>query len=592
MRIGIAVLLASALSADSAHAALRVLRLPGTFVGVSALAADPVLPDTMYVAQTNGLVFAVRRGQVLPTPFLDLTGVVTPPGGEQGLLGLAFPRDAASSRRVFVHFNDQAGNTVIARFLRSTANPRVVDPASRMDLQWPAPGGGRQGFIAQPTSMHNGGHLAFGPDAYLYIGLGDGGGDNDPNGHAQNPASLLGKVLRVNVSVPDADPVGYSIPPGNPTFPVANVPAEVWAFGVRNPWRYSFDDLGLGKTDALFMADVGQSAREEIDVELPGPGGRNYGWRAFEGTIPNPNIPPEPLAFLPHTPPVYDYDRSSGWSVIGGYVYRGAALPSAHRGRYFFGDCIFGAVYSLGFTVDSTAGTVTATTRADHTADMGGPFKCITTFARDGDGELYFADIDFAAGGAGRVFKIVDGDTAAPEPPTNLAAQVGGSTIALSWAPSPTGGTTASYVLEAGTAPGLADLGAAPLVTPGLTTGGIPDGSYFVRVRAVGPGGTSAPTPDLQVVVGCSGPPAVPSAFTASLTAGLATFTWTLPPGATRTLLEAGFAPGGVDVVAPFDAPTTAFTVAAPPGTYFLRVRAANACGASGPSAERMLVVP
>ncbi|MEZ5420749.1 MAG: PQQ-dependent sugar dehydrogenase [Vicinamibacterales bacterium] len=288
---------AAILGGGVADAALRAQLVADGFTGAVALAQDPALPDTLYLAQTNGLVHAIRDGQTLPTPFLDLRGTVTASSVEQGLLGLAFPKDAASSGRVFVHFIDASGHHVIARFRRSAGNPRVADPATRRDLQWPAPGGGRRGYIEQPTTSHNGGHLAFGPDAYLYIGLGDGGGDNDPDRQAQNPASLLGKVLRVNVSVPDADPVGYAIPPGNPAFPIPDVLPEIWAFGVRNPWRYSFDDLGLGATNALFLADVGQSAREEIDVELPGPGGRNYGWPAFE--VDPESQPPAGTASLP-----------------------------------------------------------------------------------------------------------------------------------------------------------------------------------------------------------------------------------------------------------------------------------------------------
>lgn len=574
-----------------AHAALRALLVAQGFIGIVAVVPDPRFPDTVYVAQADGQVIALRAGQRLSTLFLDLRGVVTTPGGERGLLGMAFPKDAASSGRVFVNFTDAAGHTVVARFTRASSNPRTVDPASRKDLQWPA-GGSRQGFITQPTPSHNGGHLAFGPDGYLYIGLGDGGGDNDPSALAQSPTTLLGKVLRVNVSVPDADPIGYAIPPGNPVFPIPGALPEIWAFGVRNPWRYSFDDVGTGATDALFLADVGQSAREEIDVELPGPGGRNYGWRAFEGSLPNPNLPPEPLAFLPHAAPVHDFDRTLGWSITGGYVYRGEALPTAVRGRYFFGDCILGKVRSLGFTTDLTAGTVTATDVIDHTTELGGRFRCITTFARDRTGELYFADIDFANAGAGRVFQLVDGDRLLPDPPVNITASVQGSTVSLAWTAATTGGTTSSYLLEAGTAPGLADLAVVPTPAPSFSAPGVPDGTYHLRVRAVGLAGTSAPSANVPVVVGCVAPPPAPASYSASVAAGVVTLAWTVPAGAIGVRVEVGFATTATDVA--FDVPATSasFSAPAPPGSYFTRVRAVNACGTSAPSIELTLTVP
>ena len=588
----IAVTLAVAIAvATPAAAALRAQLIGSGFTGVTAVVHDPVLPDTLYVAQIGGLVRTVRGGVTQPVPFLDLSAVVFPSPGERGLLGMAFPLDAASSGRVFVNFIDAAGNTVIARFRRSAGNPRVVDPASRKDLQWPAGGGARQGFIVQPGTNHKGGHLAFGPDAYLYIGLGDGGGNNDPNNLAQNPASLLGKMLRVNVSVPDNDPIGYLIPPGNPTFPVAGALPEMWAFGLRNPWRYSFDDYGVGTTKALIVADVGQSAREEVNVEPQARGGRNYGWRAFEGSIANPNIPAESPSYAPVTPPTYEYTRAQGGSVTGGYVYRGAALPGEMQSRYVFGDCISGRVWSLGFSTNATTGEGTLGGLVDHTTDLGGAFECITAFARDGAGELYFTDLDFGTG-ASRVFKIVDGAALPPGTPTGLAATVTGSTVALTWAASQTGGTTTSYLLEAGTAPALADLGVHGVPTAALTVPGVANGQYYLRVRAVGPAGTSPPTADLQVVVGCTAPPPAPEITATAVVGRTATLTWTLPPGATGSRLEVGFTSGATDLVVPDDSGALGLVADAPPGTYFARLRAVNACGTGAPSAERVIVVP
>jgi glucose/arabinose dehydrogenase len=578
-------------SAAPAAAALRAQLIGTGFTGVSAVVHDPVLSDTLYVVQLGGLIRTVRDGVTQPVPFLDLGAVVFPGGGERGLLGMAFPLDAASSGRVFVNFINGSGNTVIARFRRSAGNPRVVDPASRKDLQWPAGGGGRQGFIVQPGTNHKGGHLAFGPDAYLYIALGDGGGDNDPSNLAQNPASLLGKMLRVNVSVPDSDPDGYLIPPGNPTFPVAGALPEMWAFGFRNPWRYSFDDYGSGATKALVIGDVGQSAREEVNVEPIARAGRNYGWRAFEGSIANPNIPPESPSYTPVTPPTYEYPRSQGGAVTGGYVYRGTALPAEMRGRYVFGDCIAGRVWSLGFATDVATGEGTLTGLVDHTAELGGPFACITSFARDGAGELYLTDLSFGSR-ASRIFKIVDGAALPPGTPTAFTATVTGSTVALNWAASQSGGTTTSYLLEAGSAPGLADFGVVPLPTASLTVPDVGNGQYYLRVRAVGPAGSSPPTTDLQVVVGCSAPPTAPDITAVTVAERTVTLTWTLPPGATGSRLEVGFTTGATDLVVPNDMAALSLVADAPPGTYFARLRAVNACGTGAPSAEQVIAVP
>ena len=575
-----------------AEAALRAQLVGSGFTGVSTVVHDPVLPDTLYVVQLDGLVRSVVNGATQPTPFLDLRAVTSPAGGELGLLGMAFPPDAATSGRVFVNFIDAAGNTVVARFTRTAGNPRVAVAASRKDLQWPAAGGGRQGFIVQTGANHKGGHLAFGPDAYLYVGLGDGGGDNDPSQNAQNPTSLLGKMLRVNVSVPDSDPIGYMIPPGNPTFPVAGVPAEVWAFGLRNPWRYSFDQFGNGRTRALLLADVGQSNREEVNVEPHGRGGRNYGWRVFEGSIPNPNLPVEPPAYTPVTAPTFEYPRSDGGSVIGGFVYRGTALPEAMRGRYVFGDCVSGRIWSLAFSLDPVNGEGRLDGRVDHTAELGGPFGCITSFARDDDGELSFTDLDFRTG-ASRIFRIVDGDTLPPGPPTGLAATVTGSTVALTWRASLAGGTTASYVLEAGSAPTLTNLGVVPLVEPALSVPGVADGTYFIRVRAVGPAGVSGPSNEIQAVVGCTVPPPAPQITTVTVTGRTVTFAWALPPGSTRAQLDVGYATGTTAVVVPIDGtPSSLVVPEVPPGTYFARLRAVNACGTSDASAEQTIVVP
>ena len=246
---------------------------------------------------------------------------------------------------------------------------------------------GTRGFVTQPFSNHNGGHLAFGPDGYLYIGLGDGGSGNDPDHRAQNPNELLGKMLRIDVNVPDADPFGYRIPPDNPFLGGNPARDEIWAFGLRNPWRYSFDDVARGGTGALVIADVGQNKFEEINYEPRGAGGRNYGWRNREGA--HDNVTSRPLAYQPATDPIFDYGRSDGISITGGFVYRGTRLGAAYRGRYFFAD-YSGRVWSLALTVDAI-GEAQASDRREHTAELGGSavLGTISSFGVDADGELY-----------------------------------------------------------------------------------------------------------------------------------------------------------------------------------------------------------
>src|SRR5262245_3546899 len=329
---------------------------------------DPTDRDVQYVVEQGGRLRVVRNGTVLPTDFLDLSATVSK-GGERGLLGLAFAPDYAASGRFFVNFTDLAGNTVVARFRRSS-NPVVADPTSRFDLRWGGPGG--QAFITQPFANHNGGNLVFGPDGYLYIGMGDGGSGDDPAHRAQTPSELLGKMLRIDVNVPDSHPTGYEVPSSNP-FIAAGPPGtrpEIWAFGLRNPWRYSFDDPTRGGTGALLIGDVGQGSFEEIDYEPSSRGGRNYGWRNREGA--HDHIPTPPPAYLPLTDPIYDYGRSVGQSVTGGYVYRGLQLGPSHRGRYFFADFVAGRVWSLGLSVDQVTGEAHVTKIVEQTAELGG----------------------------------------------------------------------------------------------------------------------------------------------------------------------------------------------------------------------------
>src|SRR3954470_4959428 len=271
-----------------------------------AIVQDPTDRGVQFVVQQDGHIRIVH-GAAVAGDFLDLSAAIVS-GGEQGLLGLAFAPDAATSGRFFVNFTNRSGDTVVARFRRPSSGA-IADAASRFDLRWGGAGGAA--FIPQPFANHNGGNLAFGPDGFLYIGLGDGCSGDDPGHRAQNPRELLGKILRIDVNVPDTDPIGYQVPSTNPfTVTPAGVRPEIWAFGLRNPWRYSFDDPSRGGTGALVIGDVGRTRWEEVDYEPPSHGGRNYGWRNREGA--HENITAVPPAFVPLIEPIHEYDHSVG----------------------------------------------------------------------------------------------------------------------------------------------------------------------------------------------------------------------------------------------------------------------------------------
>ncbi len=409
--IALALIAACGFIAD-VKAQLRSRLQASGFASPVAFVQDPADRAVQFLVQQNGRIRVVRGSTVLPADFIDLSSSIVA-GGEQGLLGLAFPPDAAVSGRFFVNFTNRLGNTVVAR-LRRSSDPIVADPASRFDLRW----GGAAGapFIEQPFANHNGGNLAFGPDGYLYIGLGDGGSGDDPGHRAQNPLELLGKMLRIDVSVPEAHPSGYQVPADNPFVrgvPVAARP-EIWAFGLRNPWRYSFDDPARGGTGAMVIADVGQNRWEEVDYEPPNRGGRNYGWRNREGA--HDNVTSRPPAYLPLIEPTYEYDHTVGQSITGGYVYRGSALPSTYRGRYFFADFVAARVWSMALTVDPGTGGASVSDLVEHTSELGGSAQIgnVSSFGVDAGGELYLVSYS-----RGAVLKII-GPPAPPSAPTGL----------------------------------------------------------------------------------------------------------------------------------------------------------------------------
>jgi glucose/arabinose dehydrogenase len=279
----------------------------------------------LFVIEQAGLIRIIQDGAVLPTPFLDIRDRVGSQGNEQGLLGLAFHPDYPDQGTFFVNYTDKLGDTQIARFKVSAADSNLADPASETRLL----------DIPQPYANHNGGEVAFGPDGYLYLGLGDGGAAGDPQNNAQSLESLLGKILRIDVN--SGDP--YTIPQDNQFAPAQN--PEIWAYGLRNPWRFTFDR----QTSDLYIGDVGQNEWEEIDFLPAGsPAGANFGWKLMEGN--HPYQPANPPGALNLVSPIAEYSHHEGCSVTGGVVYRGSRLPE-WNGVYLFADYCSGRVWGL-----------------------------------------------------------------------------------------------------------------------------------------------------------------------------------------------------------------------------------------------------
>jgi glucose/arabinose dehydrogenase len=408
---GLTLLVAAALTlVGSAQSAIQAVVFASGFTLPLAVVQDPRDASVQFVVEQGGRIRVVRNQTVEATDFLNLTASISS-GGERGLLGMAFPPDESATGRFYVNFTNQAGDTVVARFNRS-ANPLVADPSSRFDLRWN--GAANPAVIRQPFANHNGGHLAFGPDGFLYIGMGDGGSADDPGNRAQSGSELLGKMLRVDVGVSDSDPTGYRIPSDNPFVGGGPVQArgEIWAFGLRNPWRFTFDPRERGGSGAMLIGDVGQNAWEEIDYEPPARGGRNYGWRLREGA--HDRITSTPPAYRPLIEPIEEYSHSLGQSITGGYVYRGRALPGRFRGRYFFADFVQGRVWSIALSIDA-GGEATASDRIEHTAELSstGALGNISSFGVDSSGELFIVGHS-----RGVVLRIAAGN--APPAPTSL----------------------------------------------------------------------------------------------------------------------------------------------------------------------------
>lgn len=448
MRVAIWVVTVALLSSFWTGAEAQTLRAVPYVTGLVqpvGFVPHPTDPTLQYVLEKAGRIRIIERGTLRPEIFLDLTGQVAT-DGEQGLLGLAFDPDYATTRRFWINFTrasehaDDNGDTVIARFTRREDDPYRADEASRFDLDFGAQVPRR--FIDQPDSSHNGGDMAFGPDGYLYLAMGDGGGANDAFRNAQNPTSLLGKLLRIDVRVPalDAapgDPVamrGYRVPADNPFVDGMPIAArhEIWAFGLRNPWRISFDTPALGGDGALYIGDVGQAAAEEVSYQPPGVGGLNYGWPLREGPLVNDNAPPDVAAsFGPLVDPIFAYCRPTpagqtcpasgnlGSSITGGHVYRGALLGDAMKGRYVFGD-ISGAlrlVHSIALVTDPVTGQRTATDFATTFNIVPSGTGILVSVDADLHGELF---LTYMNGGcdypdcpaAGSIYRLTTSDDA------------------------------------------------------------------------------------------------------------------------------------------------------------------------------------
>ena len=333
----------------------------------------------LFLVQQGGRIVIFDGTRLLPTPFLDVASLISTNGSERGLLGLAFHPRYAQNGFFFIWYTDLQGDVTIARFTRSAGDANRADPASRLVVL----------EIAHSRyANHNGGQLAFGPDGHLYLGTGDGGSGGDPENRAQNLTDLLGKMLRLDVD----GGATYAIPPSNPFAGRSSARGEIWAYGLRNPWRFSFDRA----TGDLWIADVGQGSIEEIDFQpATSIGGENYGWRRMEGTrCFNPSTNCSDPSFVL---PVIEYGHTNdACSVTGGYVYRGTRYPG-FAGMYFYGDYCNGVIWGA----RPERGTLATRQLADTNF-------LISTFGEDVAGELYVADH------RGTIYQLVDREGVKP----------------------------------------------------------------------------------------------------------------------------------------------------------------------------------
>jgi glucose/arabinose dehydrogenase len=373
-------------SSNASSIELRAERVASGLSRPIFITAPPGDTDRLFIVEQNSAKIKIlTSGEVLATPFLDISSLVKAAGNEQGLLGLAFHPNYGSNGFFYLNYTaDTSGDTVIARYQVSGGDPNQADPGSKFEIV----------TIPQPFSNHNGGMLAFGPnDGYLYIGMGDGGAAGDPGDRAQDEGELLGKMLRIDVD--SGSP--YAIPLDNPYVGGGDPLDEIWAKGLRNPWRFSFDR----QNGDLYIADVGQSSFEEIDFQpASSTGGENYGWRLLEGNQcfnPPSNCDPGGL-----TDPIHEYTHGgtpNRCSITGGYVYRGSLMPDL-QGTYFFADFCSGQIWSFRYDGMNISEFTDRTAELDPGGDLS--IDEISSFGEDRNGELYLVDLD------GEVYKIFE----------------------------------------------------------------------------------------------------------------------------------------------------------------------------------------
>jgi glucose/arabinose dehydrogenase len=314
----------------------------------------------LFVVERTGAIRVIHNGTVQPQPFLDVSGRITSAGTEQGLLSMAFAPDYAKSGRFYVDYTDTNGDTRVVEYRRSAGNPLRADPGSAREVLG----------VKQPFENHNGGLVLFGPDGDLYIGLGDGGSEGDPQRNGQNLGTLLGKILRIDPLQQGGEP--YGIPKGNPFVGRPGARPEVFEYGLRNPWRFSFDPFN----GALAIGDVGQNEFEEVDYLPRGrAAGANLGWSAFEGDA-RFNGDQSPAGAVP---PIFVYSHSGGGcSITGGYVIRDRRLPTLYR-RYLYGDFCLGELHSL----------IPALPSARDDKPLGLKVPALSSFGEDSAGHVY-----------------------------------------------------------------------------------------------------------------------------------------------------------------------------------------------------------
>jgi glucose/arabinose dehydrogenase len=334
---------------------------------------SPVNDPRLFIVQQAGQILVFENGAVRSTPFLDISARINSTGNEQGLLSVAFHPSFAENGKFYVDYTDTNGDTVVSQFV-VTQDPNIADPNSEAIIL----------TQTQPFENHNGGLLKFGPDGFLYIGLGDGGSAGDPQRNGQNLDTLLGKLLRIDVD----SAVPFAIPDNNPFANQANARGEIWHFGLRNPWRFSFDR----ETGDLYIGDVGQDKFEEIDFIAGGVGGVNWGWSAMEGN--GHCFNDTNCTALGISTPITEYPHRDGCSVTGGYVYRGENIP-ALQGTYLYSDFCKGFIH--GVKVENGI----FVSDEDITAKFGiRDAGNVASFGEDAFGELYIVDLK------GAIFKL------------------------------------------------------------------------------------------------------------------------------------------------------------------------------------------